>query len=188
MNSPAISGVGLSERRSAYRQGIGVRRGISLVEMMVVISVSAMLLGVATSMLFSLRNRDRHMYENSLRSEQMFRLAEALRADIRQGTDVLVSIDGPLVVISPDGVQTRYELQRKGCLRSTVAPGNAEPRNDLFAIGPAERWQVERLATGVRPLVAVTLEQATDEGTSRTAPLLLYAVLGADAPATILAQ
>jgi prepilin-type N-terminal cleavage/methylation domain-containing protein len=175
-------------KRSANRPGRSARRGFSLIEMMVVISLSALLLGVATSLLFSLRDRDRHSREDNLHGEQMFRLAESLRADIRQGADVLLSIDGPLVVISPDGIQTRYELNRNGCQRSTVAPGDAGPRHDLFAIGRAQRWQVERLATGRRPLVAVTLEQATVDGESRAAPLLVYAALGADATSTAAAD
>jgi hypothetical protein len=50
----------------------------------------------------------------------------------------------------------------------------------LFAVGEAARWQVERMASGRRPLVAVTLEQPADHGQTRAAPLLVYAALGAD--------
>jgi prepilin-type N-terminal cleavage/methylation domain-containing protein len=157
------------------------RRAFSLIEMMVVMAVSALLLGVATSFLWSVRSRDRLVREESSHTMQSFRLAEALRDDIRGGVDVLESIDGPLVVMSPTGEQTRYELTPRGCVRSIVTPGVAEARRDEFAIGRAGGWNVERLPAGRRPLVAVTLKHS-DEPQSDDQPFVVYAALGADLP------
>jgi prepilin-type N-terminal cleavage/methylation domain-containing protein len=159
----------------------GCSHGFSLIEMMVVMAVSALLLGVATSFLWSVRSRDRLVRDESGRTMQSFRLAEALRDDIRGGVDVLESIDGPLVVMSPNGEQTRYELTPRGCVRSVVAPGVAEARRDEFAIGRAGGWNVERLPAGRRPLVAVALKHS-GEPQNDDQPFIVYAALGADLP------
>jgi prepilin-type N-terminal cleavage/methylation domain-containing protein len=163
-------------------------RGFSLLEMMVVMAVSALLLGVATSMMFSLRQSDRRTREAAVDGEQRFRLAETLRGDIRAGTDVLLSVDGPLFVMMPTGVQIRYSLAPTGCTRSVGAPAGAGSANDMFSIGGAGHWRVERLAEGRRPLVSVTFEPTGDAEAPRPAPLIVYAALGADVAPTAAAD
>jgi prepilin-type N-terminal cleavage/methylation domain-containing protein len=160
------------------------RGGFSLIEMLVVIALSSVLLGVVVSLMLGLKQWDRVSRTSSVRNEQLLRLAGVLRSDIRDGTDVLLSIDGPLVVMTASGEQLRYELLSDGCRRTVVAPGVAAPRTDLFAIGKATKWNLQRKPAGRRPLIAVTLEQdvAKNEPTApRWMPFLVCAALGADA-------
>jgi len=159
------------------------RDGFSLIEMLVVIALSSLLLGIVISLMLSLKQWDRLSRTNSVRNEQLLRLAGVLRSDIRGGSDVLVSVEGPLVVMTASGEQLKYELGPDGCRRTVVAPGESGPRIDLFAIGKAAKWIIERKETGRRPLIAVTLEQVVQEGTRdvpKLMPFLVYAALGAD--------
>jgi prepilin-type N-terminal cleavage/methylation domain-containing protein len=159
------------------------RNGFSLIEMLVVVALSSLLMGVVVSLMLGLRQWDRLSQTNNTRNEQLLRLATALRSDIRAGADVLVSVEGPLVVMTAAGEQLRYELISEGCRRTVIAPGTTEPRVDLFAIGKAAKWNVERKVAGKRPLVAVMLEQdvhRNDPAARPLLPFLVYAALGAD--------
>jgi hypothetical protein len=151
--------------------------------MLVVVALSSLLMGVVVSLMLGLKQWDRLSRTNSTRNEQLLLLASALRTDIRGGADVLVSVEGPLVVMTAAGEQLRYELISEGCRRTVIAPGTAEPRADLFSIGKAAKWNVERKDAGKCPLVAVTLEQdvhKNDPAARRLLPFLVYAALGAD--------
>jgi prepilin-type N-terminal cleavage/methylation domain-containing protein len=159
------------------------REGFSLIEVLVAVAISSLLMGIVVSLMLGLKQWDRVSRTNSVRSEQLLRLAGVLRTDIRAGRDVLVSVEGPLVVMTASGEQLRYELGADGCRRTVVAPGDAAPRTDLFAIGQAANWIVERKATSRRPLVAVTLANAAAEGERggpRLLPFLVCAAMGAD--------
>jgi prepilin-type N-terminal cleavage/methylation domain-containing protein len=159
------------------------RDGFSLIEMLVVIALSSLVLGVVVSLMLELRQWDRLSRSKTTRNEQLLRLASTLRSDIRRGADVLLSVEGPLVVMTASGEQLRYELGPEGCRRTIVAGDAAAPRADLFAIGKASKWNVERRPAGRRPLLAVTIEQdakRSDPTAPRLLPFLVYASLGAD--------
>ena len=115
-----------------------VRNGFSLVEMLVVVALSSLLMGVVVSLMLGLKQWDRLSRTNSTRNEQLLRLASTLRSDIRGGTDVLVSVEGPLVVMTASGEQLRYELGSEGCRRTVVAPGTADPRADFDCSGAVD--------------------------------------------------
>jgi prepilin-type N-terminal cleavage/methylation domain-containing protein len=159
------------------------RNAFSLIEVLVAVAISSLLMGVVVSLMLGLKQWDRVSRATSVRNEQLLRLAGTLRTDIRGGSDVLLSVEGPLVVMTASGEQLRYELGADGCRRTVIAPGGAGPRTDLFAIGKASNWIVERKAPGRRPLVAVTLESpAAKDGTAerRLLPFLVCAAVGAD--------
>lgn len=159
------------------------RDGFSLVEMLVVIALSSLVMGVVVSLMIEFRQWDRLCRVKNTRNEQLLRLSSTLRSDIRRGNDVLLSVEGPLVVMTASGEQLRYELGPEGCRRTVVTRDDATPRDDLFAIGQASKWNVERQPTGRRPLVAVTIENAEkrrDPAAPRWLPFLVYATLGAD--------
>lgn len=169
------------------------RRGFSLIEMTVVIAVSSVLLGIVVSYIIALKQWDRNARSKSLRGMQMLALAESLRTDIRGGSDVLLSVEGPLVIMAGTGVQMRYEFRDEGCVRTVVTadvktPDSEAGRRDLFAVGGGGRWKVERKETGRRPLIEVTVEPSASENQSKESwspPLCVYAALGADPPAAI---
>jgi hypothetical protein len=92
--------------------------------------------------------------------------------------------------MTASGEQLRYELGPGGCRRTVLARGDAAPRDDLFAIGEASKWNVDR-RTGRLPLLAVTIgvEPKRNEPTaSRLMPFLVCASLGADASAAVAAN
>jgi type II secretory pathway pseudopilin PulG len=157
------------------------RAAFTLIEMAVVTALSALLLGVVISLAQGLLRWDRMSVARGLHGEQLAELAELLRTDIRRGTDVLLSANGPLVVVSSTGEQIRYELGNEGCRRTIVPAGMLTPRTDLFAIGGAKSWRVEQSLTGRRLLILVTLERpAAEDPQTNLPPLLVQAELGAD--------
>jgi len=159
------------------------RDGFSLVEMLVVIALSSLVLGVVVSLMFELRQWDHLCRLKNTRNEQLLRLSTTLRSDIRRGNDVLLSVAGPLVVMTASGEQLRYELGPEGCRRTVVTSDDTSLRDDLFAIGRASKWNVERQPAGRRPLLAVTIEKdekRRDPASPRLLPFLVYASLGAD--------
>jgi type II secretory pathway pseudopilin PulG len=163
------------------------RAGFSLVEMVVVVGLTSLLVGIVVSLMFGLREWDRLSRVNSTRNEQLLRLAGVLREDIRSGSEVRVSDDGPLVVLTASGEQSRYELRPEGCVRMVAKPGTEERAGDLFAVGVACRWIVKQETGGRRPLVEVSLEAKPEKASrdkSRLLPFIVYAALGADVGAT----
>ncbi len=159
------------------------RDGFSLVEMLVVIALSSLVMGVVVSLMLELRQWDRLCRTRNTRNEQLLRLSSTLRSDIRRGNDVLLSVEGPLVVMTASGEQLRYELGPEGCRRTVIARHDDLPRADLFAIGQASKWNVERRPTGRRPLLTVTIgadAKPNDPAAPPLLPFLVYASLGAD--------
>ena len=159
------------------------RNGFTLIEMLVVVALSSLLLAVVLSLMMGLIQWNRLSHTTSTRNDQLLRLASALRSDIRSGADVLVSVEGPLVVMTASGEQLRYELGPEGCQRTVIAPGSADRPADVFAIGAAAKWNVERKPAGKRPLLAVKIERVAEKEPTapRLMPFLVYAALGADA-------
>ena len=163
------------------QRGIDRRRGFSLVEMMVVIALSAMVLGVVVSMMTGLRRWDRRFRARAVECDRLIALGDVIRADILTASDVGTPVNGQLVITSPAGESTRYELGRRGCTRTVEASEAVNRRTELFAIGPATAWNVSRDAAGRRPLVMVTLDRTeVDPQAPRRVPLLVYGALGAD--------
>jgi prepilin-type N-terminal cleavage/methylation domain-containing protein len=157
------------------------RAAFTLVEMVVVVALSAVLLGIVISLAQSLMRWDQLSHTRGVRGEQLAELAELLRTDVRHGTDLLIVAGGPLVVTSSAGKQIRYDLEKEGCRRTIVSDGTAESRTDLLTIGEAQTWTIEKTVTGRRPLILITLERVAiaDPPTAPT-PFLVQAELGAD--------
>ena len=161
------------------------RRGFSLVEMLVVVALSSLVLGTVIALIVELLNWDRRFRGRDVENDRLIELAEVLRADIRRATDVRADAEGQLIVVSPVGRQTRYELEPRGCSRIVETTDAADGQRELFAIGPALQWNVTRNMSGRRPLVMVTLDRTDPESRApRRVPLLVYGTLGADLVAT----
>jgi prepilin-type N-terminal cleavage/methylation domain-containing protein len=157
------------------------RAAFTLVEMMVVIALSAVVLGIVVSLAQGLMRWDQLSRTRGLQGEQLAELAELLRTDIRHGTDASLAAGGSLVVTSSEGEQIRYEPDNEGCRRTVAGGPSAEPRTDLLTIGGTQSWKIESTATGRRPLILVTLERAaTEDPPTPPTPFLVQAELGAD--------
>jgi prepilin-type N-terminal cleavage/methylation domain-containing protein len=161
-------------------------RGMSLVEVMVVVTLSSLVAGIAISMLVTLQRWDARLRDHGVRSDQWLRLAESLRTDIRRGEEVSLPSDRSLRVRLAEGGYVLYELMEAGCQRSIHAADDARPTRDLFAVGGAWEWTLENGPKGTRPLYVVALRSTAgrQEGESRRTPLLVHAALGADAAAS----
>ena len=155
---------------------------MTLLEVMVVTTVSSLLLGTIVSFAIALKRMDRNVRLADIESERLLELAETIRTDIRQGTDVSLPASNQLVITTAGGGERRYEVGREGCGRSVVLPGEEKPRSDLFRIGPAASWTIDEAAEGRHPLFIVTLNRpAPGEGTQRRRmPLVVCGALGAD--------
>jgi prepilin-type N-terminal cleavage/methylation domain-containing protein len=157
------------------------RRGLSLVEVLVVVALSSLVLGVVISLLVGLRQWDRRFLGRAVECDRLIELADALRADIRRATEFGVPSERQLTITTSTGAETRYELGPRGCTRTAETADAVGRRTELYAVGRAAAWHVERDATGRRPLVKVTLDRIGSETeTPRRVPLLVYGALGAD--------
>ena len=160
---------------------------MTLVEVSVVVVLLSILLGIVIPLAISLRQWDERFRDHSLHSGQLARLAETIRADIRQATGVSLADKKILVIKSSDeNNQTRYELMSQGCRRSVGVSGAAPIRSDDFTIGPVTAWSLEQGVAGRRPAFVVTLERPdSDSSKVKLTPLVVIAALGADtAPAS----
>jgi len=157
---------------------------MTLIEVIVVVALTSILFGVAMSLLLGLRDWDRSMRRQSVQNKQLVRLGEALRTDIRQAADVSLPSDDAIVIRNSNQKQIRYEWTPDGCRRTVTTPGDAQALIELFAVGPAMSWKLEPGAPGKRLLFAATLHSTSPDNEKRAAPLLVHAIVGADAPPT----
>ena len=152
---------------------------MSLVEVMVVVTLSSILLGVVISLAVSLQQWDRRFRDHGVRSDQTARLAEAIRADVRRATDVSLPAKEILSVAAHDQQEIRYELRPEGCRRTVQHAGGPPERSELFTIGPAESWQLERGTPGRHSAVVVSIERPIAvEAKSGSTPFYVYAAVG----------
>jgi prepilin-type N-terminal cleavage/methylation domain-containing protein len=156
------------------------RAAFTLVEMVVVITLSAVVFGIVVPLAESLMRRDQISRTRGLHGEQLADLAELIRTDIRHGTDASLDAGDSLVVTTSEGAPIRYELDNEGIRRAVVGGPSAESHTDLLTIGGTQSWKVEKTATGRRPLILVKLERAPTD--APPAPFLVQAELGADLP------
>ena len=154
---------------------------MTLIEVVVVVALASILCGVAMSLLIGLRDWDRNMRQQSIQNEQLMRLSEMMRTDIRLAAEVSLPSNDAIIIRDSNQKQIRYELTPEGCHRIVTLP-DAKPLADLFAVGRATTWTLEPGAPGNRPLFAVTLHRPSPDNEKRAAPLLVYAAVGADAP------
>jgi Prokaryotic N-terminal methylation motif len=157
------------------------RRAMTLVEVSVSVALTALLIGVATSLLVGLKKWDYHFRDHSTQSDQLQRLSEMIRVDLRQATDVLQPSKKILAITGGNGDQIRYEITPDGCQRIENVPLSTPEKSDLFRIEPNSLWQINKDSSGRRPAIVVTLERSSqDDLHSTITRMLIRANLGAD--------
>lgn len=160
-----------SQRRAAF----------TLVETVVVAVVSSLVLGIVVSLLVALQRHDQSIRRHSLRNDQVARLAEAVRADVRRGTTVAAPSADELVVDGVGGGNVHYKIVAEGCERTTIATDSETPTRELFSVGSASAWQIEFGPAGRRPLYTVSLLSEDDfAGESSKSLVVVQAALGAE--------
>jgi prepilin-type N-terminal cleavage/methylation domain-containing protein len=157
------------------------RPAMTLLEIMVAVAVTSLVAGVAISLLVGLRDWDSNLRRQSIHNEQMLRLSEALRSDIRQAVDVTLPSSDALVIRAENERLTRYELSPDGCRRIVTTPSEAKPVIDAFNVGPSTSWSLAQGAPGRHTLFAVTFHRSSPNNEERHDPLIVHAAAGADA-------
>jgi hypothetical protein len=157
---------------------------MTLIEVLVVVVLSSLVMGVVIPFAVALQRSDRNARAFAIRGDRSFELASALRSDLRQATDASLPSPKTLAINLAGGREIEYELVDGGCRRVGRATDRSLAEREYFAIGASESWTLERTATGICPLIMLTVNFAeTDkERQSQPAPLLVYAALGADLP------
>lgn len=168
-------------RRAMGCRHHGHRLAMSLVEVLIVATLTSILCGIAMSLLVGLRDWDRGMREHSQQSEQLIRLGEIMRADIRQASDVSQLSPGVLNIRNSTGQQVRYELAPEGCSRAVSGPEKTNSSSDLYAVGPASSWKLTPGPDGNRPMYTIMLDRGHPNDQRRIPPLLVHAIVGVDA-------
>lgn len=157
-------------------------RGFSLIEVLVVVTLSTVVVGTAISLLIGMQQWDRRFRGRGVECERLLELAETLRADIRSAAAVTSPAAEELLIEFGDGSEARYSLDGRGCTRSVESVDAAGQRTELYAIGNTLKWNLDRDTSGRRPLIHVTVERSGETPRSpRRVPLLVYGALGADA-------
>ena len=172
-------------QRSSLRYARQASRGVSLVEMLAVMSASTVVIGAAIVVLATMGRADR-IYDKRLNQQHaVAQLAERLRVDIYAAEQV--TWDEPktrLRLTAADGSVLAYVAEEERWVRRALAPGEqgegdlsgayALPAGLLAKIEPAET------ASGERVRIEWTLPF---EGASRGAPsttVELIAIVGRD--------
>jgi type II secretory pathway pseudopilin PulG len=159
------------------------RRAMSLVEVMVSITLVAILLVTITMLAVRLRQWDRRVREHVLNGDQLANLAETMRADIRSAASVALQTKKIIVISGGVKPDIRYELQSDDCRRIVKMPGETSGNVETFAIGPGDSWKLEPGPPGRQPAYAITIIPIDSEKVlNRSIPLLVYAALGTDLP------
>ncbi|MDB5337329.1 MAG: hypothetical protein JWN70_2948 [Planctomycetaceae bacterium] len=120
------------------RSGVATRRrrGWTLIEMLVTISVMASITGIAIKILTTLLRAERNGIEHVTRLTTVSRLSRQFRADVRAATELQLSGDNPqqplLRVTSEDQRQIQYEIHPQGLLRTEKRPGQPLTVTDLL--------------------------------------------------------
>jgi hypothetical protein len=169
------------------KQRDGLRSAMTLIEVLVVVVLSSLVMGVVISFTVALQRSDRNVKSFAVRIERLSELAAALRSDLRQAEDASLESAKKLAIKLGSGREIQYELADRGCLRMLSAEADSPAAREYFAVGSAERLQLERNAGGRGPLTMVTVHfvEKDKESESRSAPLLVYAALGADSPKVV---
>src|SRR5215213_4788976 len=163
------------EDSAGIRKNDRDRRATTLVELLVVVGLVSIMFSIVVLLAVRLRQWDHHVRDHSLHANQMATLAEAIRADVRHATSATLPEKKTLAIVGPDNREIRYELQPGACRRVLEIPGEASPRIETYAIGPADSWKLETAAPGRKPAYAITFgRKEPDKAASQPVPFFVY--------------
>jgi prepilin-type N-terminal cleavage/methylation domain-containing protein len=136
------------------------RRGVSLVEMLVVITIAAVMVGLAATTMHLLLAAEHEATRSMRFSASVTRLSRAFRDDLHAARDVELPLPEPgkpatLVAAADDGRRIRYELDANRATRVEL-DGADETQREMFYFPPRSRLGFER--AGEKGLVRLTIE------------------------------
>ena len=152
------------------------RSGYTLIELMVVLSVSSTLLMVAVgwihqSMTLASAMRDRQHHHQSL-----MRLSRQLRDDVHRGVSASMASDEQLVITFADGKKLSYTIKENGIWRQSIGGDGPVLQDNFEFFRPvAARWDVSELPDWIslvvvrEPRVATPIDGPMIDGSTPTA-------------------
>jgi prepilin-type N-terminal cleavage/methylation domain-containing protein len=183
------------------RQRRRPRSGLTLVEMLVVISVAAVMLGMSVCTIHLLLDAEREATRAVRFNTSVARLTQAFRADIHASRQVELPATEPgkpiVLVASVDGGQIRYELDEHLATRIETE-GGRQVHREVFYLPPHSRMRFEHQPDQKLPgqklpfqkLVVLEIDMAAGGTGTRAVPsavadkpqrrLAIEAVLGRD--------
>lgn len=143
------------------------RRGITLVELMVVVTMSGVIFSAAAVCLHGMYRADQRVRQESLHRSAVSRLARQLRTDAHRAVTARQLDDSPdgdqgLVFAGPWKRTIEYRVQDSEILR-TVKDGDQVLHRDAFRLqrGARVAWQID---DGRIPMAAVQIVRASRGG------------------------
>ena len=173
------------------RQRRSPRAGLTLVEMLVVISVAAVMLGMSVGVIHLLLDAEREATRAVRFNTSVARLTQAFRGDIHASRQVELPAPEPgkpvVLVATVDGGQIRYELDEHLATR-TETEGGRQVHREVFYLPPHSRMRFEHQPD--QKLVLLEIDMAAGGSGTRNVPtaaaeipqrrLAIEAVLGRD--------
>ena len=143
------------------------RRGITLVELMVVVTMSGVIFSAAAVCLHSMYRADQRVRQETLHRSAVSRLARQFRTDAHRAVAARQLDDNPadaqgLVFAGPSKRTIEYRVQDSEILR-TVKDGEQVRHRDAFRLerGARVAWQID---DGPKPMAAVQIVRASPGG------------------------
>ena len=167
------------------------RAGLTLVEMLVVISVAAVMLGMSVGVIHLLLDAEREATRAVRFNTSVARLTQAFRGDIHASRQVELPASEPgkpaVLVATLDNGQIRYELDQHLATRIETE-GGRQVHREVFYLPPHSRMRFEHQPD--QKLVLLEIDMAAGGSGTRNVPsaaadtlqrrLAIEAVLGRD--------
>jgi type II secretory pathway pseudopilin PulG len=138
--------------RSAIRR---VRRGKSLVELLVVIGLTGVVMAMTSTTLVATFRAERQIRRDLAQQQTLARLATRFRADCHASR--AASVDRLCELALPDERSIRYSAASSGIERVVLRGGNVEHR-DTFALANGARVKIDAPAPFFGRLVRLTIQ------------------------------
>jgi prepilin-type N-terminal cleavage/methylation domain-containing protein len=129
------------------------RHGFSLIELSAVATLSALLMGIAVTVLIKFDRQDKHIGLSYRHSSDLSRLADQFRADVHAAKSVVVpDNDSPAGAVAsiqlPDGTHIEYRQIKQHLVRVTI-DSQGEERHERFLVTPETVFAIERIAPAI---------------------------------------
>lgn len=155
--------------RSKFRLA---RFGGTLMEMLVVIALTAVLLGSAVSMIVSLMAYRSGSNQRVLEISEQNRLTDVLRRDLRQAKSVSIDSESVLSIIDEQNEPVRYSLTGAACRRDCTQAEGTQRRFEQYQIGDYSAWEIVELSDGNESLLEVDIKPGSKESVGPVSPTL----------------
>ncbi|QDU89173.1 hypothetical protein Pla175_25600 [Pirellulimonas nuda] len=157
------------------------RRGMSLVELMVVMTACSVVLTLSATLLHRLMHVQSQSQQLQDRERNAVRLARQLRSDAASATtvEVVEGADGPSIALQSDRLENVEYRMADGVVHRSLALPNGGLASDTYRLGEAAVWRVSKsLATPRLEVIVDGGPKADSSGLAAPACLRVEARIG----------